>query len=114
MPCIPIANGILTIGGPTYRIMAGGKEFRFELPWGSLVVVGENDEEIKDPPMRSPFWKAVELWREQGKKIGADSFCIYDPDLEEVEILEHLGGRNYKVIGYETVGERRKRLEKMT
>lgn len=114
MPCVPFpgpGGGTISIGGPIYAIVVGGKMWHFELPHGcSLCVCSKSGDERKEPPAKHYFWKAVELWQTQGGKV-VDGVCVYDPDLEMLDTLRHIGGRNYEVIGRETVGDRRKRLE---
>ncbi len=97
--------------GHTFCIVVCGKNWYFELSYAqALCVSDKNGNEKKDPPLNHPFWKAVELWEQQGRKI-VDGKCVYDPDLERIPITKHIGGNHYQIVGYETVGERRRRLK---
>lgn len=97
MSCLSGCVCILRGDPDTYQLRVGGRIFRFEFSdlFGPLVV-GKRDQEIKQPGEKSSFWPAVTLWKRQGKRIR-DGFCLWTP--EPVEILQHLGGRNYKIVG---------------
>lgn len=112
MPCVQIDNGIMCVGGPVHHIVVNGEDFYFEiLHCGGLAVCSPDGDEHKEPPAKHPFWMAIDWWCQQGHK-EENGLCVYDPDEEVVEILEHLGGKHFRVIGYETVGQRKKRLRR--
>ena len=78
----------------TYRIDVAGRIFLFDFSdmFGPLVV-GRRGQEVKQPGARDPFWRAITLWRWQGKRVGSDGLCIWEePPLEK---LRHIGGRHW-------------------
>jgi hypothetical protein len=76
--CIVTNLGIICMASDTYVIDAGVKRFYFELPFGcGLVVVGERGDPVKEPPPRSPFWRAVDLWQGQGQRMRLDGVCAW-------------------------------------
>lgn len=81
-----------------YRISVGGRIFTFE--WSDQFgpfLIGKRGEELKAKPTNA-FLDAVTLWFRQGKKVDADGLCEWWHKPEE--ILEHLGGRNFLVVGW--------------
>ena len=90
---------IVTMGGPEYKIRAGGREFLFELhSYFGPIVLGKRGQEIAIPKEKSPFWDAFHWWVKQGKQVGADGYCIFKWEMQPVNIIKHLGGRHYKVL----------------
>ena len=85
-------------GGPTRKIKVGGKVFTFEMhPYcGPMLLRRDVEPAAYNPPK---FLEAVSLWAQQGEKIDADGFCIWYHAPKE--ILKHLGGRHWKLVGYE-------------
>ena len=95
------------MGGPDFKIRAGDKEFHFEfhsyLGPTMLAKQGGRGREIwnpthRFPPQNSPFWDALYWWIKQGKQVGADGYCIFKWEMKPINILKHLGGRNWKVL----------------
>ena len=81
MSCIhiPEMHGHITLAPPTLTIKHGGESWQFETPpYCGLVVIGKSGNPIADPPKQSQFWRVVELWRDQGRRMGKDNICIYD------------------------------------
>jgi hypothetical protein len=98
MPCVHLGRlGILTVGGPTYAIEVAGKVWRFELPpYCSLVIIGKRGDPVRtEPGPRHPFWRAVELWVEQGKRMDGDR-CVWVE--KPTPKVRHVGGGNYLVL----------------
>lgn len=91
----------ISYGGPSRYIKdSTGKEWRFEDPpyFGPIVETKTGAVRENQPGERSPFWPAVEAWYAQGKQVDERGFCIWTPPPEP--ILEHMGGKHYKVVGY--------------
>lgn len=89
----------ISVGGSIHQIRdARGKVWRFEMHrYCGPCVVKQNDDPVKNQPgERSPFWTAVQLWIDQGQRVGADGFCIWD--VPEPPKLKHLGGKHYLVL----------------
>ena len=81
-----------------YRISVDGKVFRFDFgerfgPW----VVGKNGKEVAQPGSRHKFWQAVTQWHKQGKRVGEDGLCIWEP--EPPLFTEEELSRDYVKIG---------------
>lgn len=85
-------------GGPEFHIRVSGKEFRFEFSeyFGPAVLTKSGGIAASQPAC---FLDAASLWHKQGRRMTAGGYCIWTP--KDKEILQHLGGRNYQVVGYE-------------
>lgn len=104
MPCVRtvVAGSPCFIMIPdTYRIRAGGKEFHFEFhPFCGPTMIGKRGNPVQAmPPQRSPFWDALYWWLKQGKQVDADGWCVFKWETKPVNIVKHLGGSHYKVLG---------------
>lgn len=90
----------LLVGGPDrFIIDRRGKRWRFEdhPQMGPMLLTPKKGLECdKQPPERSPYWEAVQCWYDQGKRIGDDDLCIWEPKKEPK--LRHIGGRHYEVL----------------
>jgi hypothetical protein len=98
MPCIHLGRlGVLCVGGPTLTIEVAGKAWRFELPpYCSLVIIGKRGDPVRtEPGPRHPFWRAVELWVEQGKRLDGNR-CVWveKPKPRMVRVR----GRHYRLL----------------
>lgn len=85
------------LGGPMKKISVGGKIFEFEMhPYCGPTLLNKHGSPLKKQP--HDFLNAASLWAQQGERME-DGFCRWDH--EPKEILKHLGGRNWQIIGYE-------------
>jgi len=84
----------------SYKIRAAGKEFYFDFhSFTGPQMVGKRGKPIHTfPPQKSPFWDALFWWIKQGKQVDADGWCVFKWEMKPVNILKHLGGRNYMVL----------------
>lgn len=79
------------------KISVGGKVIEFEMhPWCGPTILKRNGEPLKEQPM--PFLEAASLWAQQGQRME-DGLCRWDHPPKE--ITKHLGGRYWKIVGYE-------------
>jgi hypothetical protein len=86
----------ISIGGPVIKISIKGKLYHFEdHRYCGPMRVDQRGEPTTKTPMA--FWKAVSLWAQQGRKIENGLAVWYH---EREPILEHLGGRNWRITGY--------------
>lgn len=90
-------------GGPERILIDGkGKKWHFEdHPFCGPVVIGKNGDPLETQPEESsPFWKAVQLWYDQGKRIRdpktGETWCIWD--LPKMSKMRHLGGNHYVLV----------------
>lgn len=100
LQCACCADGAsLATASHEFVIEVGGRRHTFEMHYycGPAVLNKEGNPDDQQPGPRSPFWTAVTLWAQQGKHVGADGLCIWQPEPEPE--LVHLGGRNYAVKG---------------
>lgn len=67
----------ISLGGPFYKITAGGKEYNFELPSYCGLVPINKDLSERTSPMPRAFWNAVNKWQEQGERMK-DGECIWE------------------------------------
>lgn len=92
----------ISYAGPERIIMVGAKKFLFEDHcYCGPVVIGKDGDPLKDqPPESSPFWEAVSLWYQQGKRIkeisGETPWCIWDKP--RMQKMIHIGGNNYRFV----------------
>lgn len=89
----------ILLGGPVQTIRVRGKPYRFEMHHycGPFTVKKNDDPTANQPEPGDPFWEAVTLWDRQGRKVE-NGECVWFHEPEP--ILEHLGGRNYYVLGH--------------
>lgn len=81
---------------PEFDIRVGGKRYHFEWhPYMGPVALKRNGDPAKAQP--GPFLEAASLWNAHGRRME-DGLCRWDH--EPKEILKHLGGRNWKIVGY--------------
>lgn len=89
----------ISVGGPDRKITdAQGKAWVFEdhPRFGPIVLKEAGGEpDPKQPGERSPFWKAWNAWKEQGKRLAGD-VCVWDSPAPCV--VEHIAGQHYRVI----------------
>lgn len=91
-------------GGPERIIIDGkGKKWRFEdHPYcGPVVLTGKTGEISENqPPERSAFWDAVNLWYSQGKRINdvgnGEVWCIWDKPPKQK--MRHICGNHYMLV----------------
>lgn len=87
----------ISLGGPEYDISVGGKIYHFEMhKWCGPVWLKKNGDPQETQPI--PFLEAASLWSQQGQKVE-DGLCVWNH--EPKEILKHLGGKHWKIVGYE-------------
>lgn len=88
----------ISVGGPDrFLTDASGKRWRFEMhPYSGPIVLTSNGAVAETQPgPRSPFWRAVSLWTQQGEALDGQGNCLW---AEPGELkLVHLGGRHYAV-----------------
>ncbi len=89
----------LLVGGPTRSIRAGGKTWQFEdnHRFGPAVLLRDGSIKPSQPGERSPFWKAVSLWAQQGRRLNDDGSCRWDHAPEP--IIEVQRGAKF-IVGY--------------
>lgn len=77
-------------------IQVNGYVYHFEMhPYcGPNILNKRTEEPLKHQPME--FLEAASLWAKQGQKIE-NGLCVWYH--KPKPILEHLGGRHYKVLG---------------
>ena len=103
MPCIHVKIGgapaILNVSGPTRIIHAAGKDYLFEFhDYLGPMMLGKLGEPVQSfPPKRSPFWDALHWWLQQGRRMDGDR-CVFDWEMQLVQITKHIGGRHYRVL----------------
>jgi len=64
----------------TQRIKtAVGKEFIFEIAYGKILMLAKDGEPILTMPSKnSPFWPAIKLWFDQGKRVDIHCNCVFE------------------------------------
>ncbi len=82
-------------GGRTIKINVRGAliPFQFSERWGPIPVTING--EVRDLHHTHPFWRSVSLWVLQGKYVSDGIAVWHEP---KKPVLQHLGGRHYKVI----------------
>ncbi len=95
-------NAILLLGGPTRTIQVDGVRYNFEMhPRLGPCLLGKDGEPVSvRHPKQKRFLYAASLWAVQGQRIE-DGLCRWDHKQED--ILRHIGGRNYVVVGQKPV-----------
>ena len=89
---------LVMAGGPMRRISVNGRIIEFEMhPYSGPAILKRNGEPLKKQPM--DFLHAASLWAQQGEKIDENGLCVWYH--EPKEILRHLGGRHWLIVGYE-------------
>ena len=79
------------------KISVGGKIIEFEMhPYCGPTILNLRGEPASKQP--KDFLEAASLWAQQGRRME-DGLCRWDHEREE--ILQHIGGRQWKIIGYE-------------
>lgn len=102
-------RAILCYGGPDRKIAdERGKVWNFEMhPYCGPMVTNKRGDPLKiQPPEKSPFWRAVSWWAQQGQKIDAEGMCVWTKPPEPK--LIHLGGRHYKVVNEQSANQQEK------
>lgn len=85
-------------GGSMRKISVDGKIYEFEMhPYCGPCLLNKkgNPIDLRKTPIK--FLEAVSLWVQQGQLIE-DDLCRWGREPEE--ILEHLGGKHYRIVGY--------------
>lgn len=86
----------LDCGGAEFTIQVSGVKYRFEMhPWCGPNILNRRGEPLKRQPRA--FLIAASLWAQQGQRVE-NGLCVWDHEPEP--IVEHLGGRNYKLLGF--------------
>lgn len=99
MPFVKFGSGVahISIAGPEREIQVRGKRWRFEMhPYFGPAILKRNG----DPAAAQPIYvmEAISLWAQQGERMDGD-LCQWDHPPKE--ILKHLRGKQYKLVGYE-------------
>ncbi|MDE2442007.1 MAG: hypothetical protein KGP14_13370 [Betaproteobacteria bacterium] len=82
-------------GDGDYEIEVRGETIHFD--WSDRfgpIPLGKRGREIDLGPGHK-FWRAVSLWKLQGKQLEGNRAIWHEP---KKPVLQHLGGRNYLVI----------------
>jgi hypothetical protein len=90
----------ISYGGPTRVITdARGKRWTFEMhPYcGPIALDQHGNPAARQPGEKSPFWEATTRWAQGGQRLDDKGECVWE--LEKVPILEHIGGKHYRVVG---------------
>jgi hypothetical protein len=95
MPCIHFNGAILTGFHPEYTIIIEGKNYRFEVQFYCGPFPLNKDGTTKNLSNKHPFWKAVSLWAQQGRRVDENSICIWNHEEDPFENAIHLGGKHY-------------------
>lgn len=94
--------GVVFIDGsfdPLLKISVGGKIYEFEMhPYCGPTLLSKKGDPIDVAKHPKDFLHASSLWAQQGKRME-DGFCRWDH--EPKKIVKHLGGKYYKIVGYE-------------
>lgn len=89
----------ISLAGPTRHITdSKGKRWTFEMHHycGPIALNKSGDPMERQPGERSPFWHAVTRWAQGGHRLNGIE-CIWEE--EPKPILEHIGGKHYRVVG---------------
>ena len=94
----------IMVGGPVYRIQAGGRWFAFEMhPYcGPCPVRRDTHEELTRDPGKA-FWDAIERWCANDEQVSGDEAiapawcpsCTFDRGSE----VRALGGKHFEIVG---------------
>jgi len=96
--CVVIPFGgrgaiITGANSPEFDIVVRGERIRFELHWYCGPTPLTKRGGVRELGPRHPFWLAATLWLAQGKRIGNEGLCIWEPE-PEPELI-HLWGKHY-------------------
>lgn len=87
---------LIMLGGPMYKIKVDEKIYEFEMhPYCGPTILNSHGNPAALQPHR--FLEAASLWAQQGQRMELE-LCRWDR--EPNEILKHLGGKNWKIVGY--------------
>lgn len=90
---------LMLVGGPMFKISVGGKIYEFEMhPYCGPTLLNRRGDPLPLDKHPKDFLEAASLWAQQGQKTE-DGLCVYYH--EPKEILKHLGGRHYLLVGHE-------------
>lgn len=90
---------LVLVGGPMFKISVFGKIYEFEMhPYCGPTLLNRRGDPIPLDKHPSAFLEAASLWAQQGQKTEA-GLCVWYH--EPKEILKHLGGKHYLLVGYE-------------
>lgn len=79
-----------------YRIVVDGKQYIFDFSPMFGPSFYDRRRNLKLIPERSPFWKGFNPWLKQGKRVGADGLCIWEPEPEvDLSDFVRVGKRTY-------------------
>ena len=101
MGCVRVRGfGHVMLGSPDITLRVNGKDYIFEFSerFGPLFT-NKRGSEVASPSTRCVFWSALYLWIQQGKRMNG-SICLWEP-IEMKDIVEHISGNMYKVVGSE-------------
>jgi hypothetical protein len=94
-------HGTVTIGGDTLRIetSAGVVMFEWHPHCGPMPIKRNGSERELGP--KHPFWRAVSLWDQQGKRIGPNDFAMWEPGRldDEMPTEKELLAQGYVKVG---------------
>lgn len=101
----------LSIGGPTYSI--DGVRFEYHPRFGPLCVGSRGQILDRQPGPRNKFWKSIDLWIQQGKRVTSAGACIYEIPPEPRFVC--IAGRHYVEVpeGREPEDVRQEWLKKL-
>jgi hypothetical protein len=89
---------VCRLSSPTRRVSVKGKIYLFEiLTSGGAAFVTSTGKERRQVPTLA--WEAISWWAQQGERIDEDGLCMWD--YPPKDILKHLGGRHYLLVGQE-------------
>lgn len=88
----------ISFGGPSRNIIVDDKKYLFEdhPNFGPHLLNKDGEPSKKQLSERHPFWNAVSLWYQQGKKFNNDGTCAYV--IPEPEVYEHIIGNHYRLV----------------
>lgn len=112
--CVHIAGAVICGGdSPEYDIVVRGERIHFEVHYysGPTPITKRGDVLSLGP--RHPFWAAASLWMRQGKRIGSDGVCIWEPAPDPMANATHLWGRHYYLGPPEEAAAFKARIEKI-
>lgn len=70
----------ISFGGVQRRMRLAGEVFYFE--WHHRMgpcLQHKNGREKKAPPQEHPWWRNVQAWHDQGSRVDAEGWCVWDP-----------------------------------
>lgn len=81
---------------PVHQIMIDGKLYHFE--WSAMFgpLPMTKTGRVRELGHKHKLWTVTGLWARQGKRVGADGLCIWDPPAKIR--VRHMGGRHWLVI----------------